>query len=152
MNNRVKVRIYNATQWDNPAYATPESSGFDLRAFIDKPISLEPGERALIPTGIYMQLPPFFECQIRPRSGLANKSGISIVNSPGTVDSDYRGQIHANLINLGDSVFTIYPGDKIAQGVIMPVYQAEWDSVLDASELSSTLRGANGHGSTGVRD
>lgn len=146
----VSVRIYNATPWSLPEYATPESSGFDLRAFITEPIVLKPGERLLVPTGIYIQLPPLFEVQVRPRSGLAKKYGISIVNTPGTVDSDYRGQIHTNLINLGDKDFTINPGDRISQGVIMPVFQACWEQVDSVDELSSTERGGNGHGSTGL--
>ena len=149
MERTIKVRIYNATSWELPAYATPESSGFDLRAFIENPILLMPGERFLVPTGIYLQLPPLYEAQVRPRSGLANKFGISIVNTPGTVDSDYRGQIHVNLINLGSQDFTINPGDRIAQAVILPVFQAVWEPVSKLEDLSSTLRGANGHGSTG---
>ena len=102
-----------------------------------------------VPTGIYLQLPPLFEAQVRPRSGLATKHGISIVNTPGTVDSDYRGQMHVNLINLGASDFTVKAGDRIAQAVIMPVYQAVWEEVSSPEELSSTARGVNGHGSTG---
>lgn len=147
---KIVVPIFNETPWELPQYATPLSSGFDVRAHIEENLVLHPGQRQLIPTGIYIALPPLLEAQVRPRSGLANKNGISIVNTPGTVDADYRGQIHVNLINLGSEDFTIEPGMKIAQVVIVPVYQVCWEPVSSKDALGETERGTQGHGHSGV--
>lgn len=131
-----------------PAYETALSAGMDLRAAVSEaaPITLAPGERGLIPTGLTMALPAGYEAQVRPRSGLALKHGITCLNTPGTIDADYRGEVKVILINLGQESFTIRRGERIAQMVIAPVTQAAWD-VVDA--LSETARGAGGFGSTG---
>jgi len=133
-----------------PAYETDLAAGVDLRAAIDEgtPLVLQPGERALIATGLAMALPPGYEAQIRPRSGLAYKHGISVVNTPGTVDADYRGEVKILLINHGTENFTVNRGERIAQMVIAPVTQATFEVV---STLSKTARGAGGYGSTGVK-
>jgi len=133
-----------------PAYATDLAAGVDLRAAIDadKPVTLQAGERALIATGLALALPPGYEAQIRPRSGLAYKHGISVVNSPGTVDADYRGEVKILLINHGLEAFSINRGDRIAQMIIAPVTQAVFN-VVDT--LSETQRGAGGYGSTGIK-
>lgn len=131
-----------------PAYETALSAGMDLRAAVavDAPMTLAPGERALVPTGLTIALPAGFEAQIRPRSGLAFKHGVTCLNTPGTVDADYRGEVKVLLINLGQESFTIQRGERIAQMVIAPVTQAGWDVV---TALSETARGAGGFGSTG---
>lgn len=132
-----------------PRYETPGSAGMDLRAALPEaePVVLQPGQWRLIPTGLSIALPEGFEAQVRPRSGLAARHGISCVNTPGTVDSDYRGEIKVNLINHGQEPFTVVRGERIAQMVIAPVVQAVWDEVED---LGDTARGAGGFGSTGV--
>ena len=143
----IKVKIINRSHHPLPAYATPGSAGMDVRAYLpDGPIVLKPMARALIPTGLYMQLPHGYECQIRPRSGLAIKHGISLVNTPGTVDSDYRGEIGVGLVNLGSEPYTVQPGDRIAQLMVVPVVQP---TVTVAEDLDETDRGAGGFGSTG---
>ena len=131
-----------------PAYETAGAAGLDLRAAIGESLTLAPGARALVPTGLAMQLPEGFEAQVRPRSGLALKHGITCLNTPGTIDSDYRGEVKVILINLGEEDFTIRRGDRIAQLVIAPVVQALWAEVAD---LEETARGAGGFGSTGGR-
>jgi len=133
-----------------PAYETDLAAGVDLRAAIDanNPLILQPGGRALIATGFAMALPPGYEAQIRPRSGLAYKHGISVVNSPGTVDADYRGEVKILLINHGTEAFTVNRGERIAQMVVAPVTQAAFEIV---ETLSETARGAGGYGSTGVK-
>ncbi len=133
-----------------PAYETVLAAGVDLRAAIDAdaPLVLQPGARALVATGFSMALPPGYEAQIRPRSGLAYKHGISVVNSPGTIDADYRGEVKILLINHGTDSFTINRGDRIAQMVVAPVTQAKFEVV---NTLSKTARGAGGYGSTGVK-
>jgi dUTP pyrophosphatase len=133
-----------------PAYETPQSAGMDLRAAVpdDEPVSIPPGEWRLIPVGIAMALPAGYEAQVRPRSGLAAKHGISCVNTPGTVDADYRGEIRVNLINHGQTEFTVQRGDRIAQMIIAPVTQAVWEV---ADSLDETERGAGGFGSTGTK-
>ncbi len=131
-----------------PSYATEGAAGMDLRAAVDEPITLAPGERAAVPTGIAVALPNGFECQVRPRSGLAMKHGISMVNNPGTVDEDYRGEIHVLLINHGTEPFTINRGERIAQIVIARYERITWDVVDD---LPQSGRGAGGFGSTGKR-
>lgn len=147
---KINIRIFNDSGYELPNYATVQSSGFDLRAAITEPITIEPLQRHLIPTGIYLQLPPLLEAQIRPRSGLAHKYGITIINTPGTIDADYRGQIHANLINFGTEPFVVEPGMKIAQAVICPIFQAHWEEVSSQNQLNDTERGAGGHGHTGI--
>jgi dUTP pyrophosphatase len=129
-----------------PAYVTADSAGMDLRAAVTEPVQLQAGARALIPTGLSMALPSGFEGQVRPRSGLALKHGISMVNSPGTIDADYRGEVGVILINLGQETFTIERGDRIAQLVIAPVIQAQ---VAEAHNLPDSDRGSGGFGSTG---
>lgn len=146
---RIVVRLTRVSErtMPVPAYQTPGSAGVDLAAAVDAPVTLAPGERALIPTGYAMAIPPGFEGQLRPRSGLALKHGVTLVNSPGTVDSDYRGEVKVLLINLGREDFVIRPEDRIAQLVIAPVTQASFDVV---AALDDTERGAGGYGSTGV--
>lgn len=130
-----------------PKYESQGASGLDVRAAIEKSIFLKPGDRALVPTGIAMEIPLGFEIQVRPRSGLAFKQGISVINTPGTIDADYRGELKIALINLGSDVFEIKDQERIAQIVLAPVVGLQWQEV---SELSSTNRGAGGFGSTGV--
>lgn len=131
-----------------PAYETPQAAGMDLRAAVTEPVLLAPGQRAAIPTGIAIALPPHYEAQVRPRSGLARKAGISMVNSPGTIDADYRGELIVLLINHGQEPFTVQRGDRIAQLVVAPVVQAVWNVV---ESLDETERGAGGFGHTGVK-
>ncbi len=130
-----------------PAYETPGAAGMDLRAALTEPVTLSPGQRTAIPTGLAIALPAGFEAQVRPRSGLALKSGVAPVNTPGTIDSDYRGEIKVILINHGQADVTFRRGDRIAQLVIAPVVQAVWDEV---DSLDDTGRGAGGFGSTGL--
>ncbi|HOZ47243.1 MAG TPA: dUTP diphosphatase [Candidatus Hydrogenedentes bacterium] len=129
-----------------PAYETEQASGVDLRAAVTEPLSLAPGERALVPTGIRIALPDGIEAQVRPRSGLAVKHGISMVNAPGTIDADYRGEIRVILINHGHAPYTIHRGDRIAQLIFAPILRAQWDVV---AELPTSSRGAGGFGHTG---
>jgi dUTP pyrophosphatase len=144
----LKVKIINKSKHALPEYATTQSAGVDLRANIDEPIVLKPLERRLIPTGIYIGLPVGYEAQVRPRSGLALKHGISVCNTPGTVDADYRGQIGVILINLSSEDFVVNDGERIAQMVIAKHERAEWD-VVDV--LDETERGDGGYGHTGVK-
>lgn len=145
---RIKVKIINRSGHQLPAYETPSSAGMDVRACIEKPVTLQPLERALIPTGLRVQLPQGHEMQIRPRSGLALKHGISLVNSPGTVDADYRGEIGILVINLSNEPFVINDGERICQMVITNYTHVEWDPV---EEIDSTVRGDGGFGHTGVK-
>ena len=142
----MQIKIINKSDYALPSYETKGSAGLDLRANIGKPIVLQPLDRALIPTGLFMELPVGYEAQIRPRSGLALKKGITVLNSPGTVDSDYRGEVGVILINLSSVDFTINPGDRIAQMVIAKHEQAEW---VEVDGLSSTERGEGGYGHSG---
>ena len=142
----MKVRI-NSLSGIYPSYETEGSAGMDIRAYLDETVVIEPGKRALIPTGLFMEFEPGYEVQIRARSGLAAKHGIGLVNGVGTIDSDYRGEIKVALINIGEDAFAVNNGDRIAQMVIAPVVRAEVEPV-DA--LSDTERGAGGFGSTGV--
>lgn len=144
----MKINIINQSKHQLPAYGTEASAGMDLRANLSEEITLEPLERKLVATGISIELPIGYEAQIRPRSGLAYKSGISIVNAPGTVDADYRGEIKVLLVNLSNEVFTVNDGDRIAQMVIAKHEKAEWQEV---ETLSETQRGAGGYGHTGVK-
>lgn len=143
----LKVKKLENYQGDLPAYQSFLASGFDVRAQIEVPLSLKPGERTLIPTGLSFEIPPGYEIQSRPRSGLAYKQGISIVNTPGTIDADYRGEVKIILINLGNEECFIQPQDRVAQLILAPVVQAEF---IVVDELSETQRGAGGFGSTGV--
>lgn len=143
----MNIRIINRSKNSLPAYETMHSAGMDLRADVETPVQLKPFERKLIPTGLYVELPEGFEAQIRPRSGLAYKHGISIVNSPGTVDADYRGEIKVLLINLSNEVFEVNTGDRIAQMIIASHERVQWQEV---EVLNETSRGAGGYGHTGV--
>lgn len=144
----MKVKIVNHAPWPAPAYATEGSAGMDLRAHLDGPVTLHPLQRRLIPTGIAIELPPGYEAQIRPRSGLSIKKGLTLVNTPGTIDSDYRGEIQLIVVNLSEEPQTIEPGDRVAQMVIARYEHIEWEEV---EQLSDTERGSGGFGSTGVR-
>lgn len=144
----MKVQIINRGHHPLPQYATEQSAGLDLRANLDGPVELKPLERKLIPTGLYMALPKGYEAQVRPRSGLAIKNGITVLNSPGTIDADYRGEICVILINLSDQPFLINDGERIAQMVIARHEQAEWEQV---DVLDETERGAGGFGHSGVK-
>ena len=143
----VIVKVVNKGNQPLPEYATPQSAGVDLRANIDEPVELKPLSRALIPTGLHIALPEGYEAQIRPRSGLAIKKGITCLNTPGTIDADYRGDIGVILINLSAETFIVNPGDRIAQMIINKFEQAEFELV---EELDETERGEGGYGSTGV--
>ncbi|WP_119257388.1 dUTP diphosphatase [Shinella zoogloeoides] len=144
------VRLPHGEGIELPAYETSGAAGMDLRAAVatDAPLTLEPGKRALVPTGFVFEIPHGFEAQIRPRSGLAFKNGITCLNTPGTIDSDYRGEVKVLIVNLGEEPFVIERGMRIAQMVIAPVTQV---AVREASQASETTRGAGGFGSTGVR-
>lgn len=142
------VKIINRSRHPLPEYATPQSAGMDLRAFIDHPVTLKPMERKLIPTGLYIALPPGFEAQVRPRSGLALKHGITVLNAPGTVDADYRGELGVLLVNLSAENFVINDGERIAQMIIARHEQAVFEVV---NQLDETARGAGGYGHTGVK-
>ncbi len=144
----MKINIVNRSQHPLPNYATISSAGMDLRANLDNPVVLKPLERALIPTGIYIQLPNGYEAQIRPRSGLAIKHGISIVNAPGTIDADYRGEIKIILVNLSNENFTIQDGERICQMIIAQHARVEW---VEVEELDETERGDGGFGHTGKK-
>ncbi len=141
------TRLPHGADLDLPSYETDDAAGMDLRAAVSGDLEIAPGERALVPTGLAIALPSGYEAQIRPRSGLALKQGISLVNSPGTIDADYRGEIGVIVINHGAETFTVSRGLRIAQMVIAPVIQASWTEV---SDLSETARGAGGFGSTGT--
>lgn len=143
----VKIKIRNRSRHEMPAYATPLSAGLDLRANIDEPLTLQPLQRALVPTGLSMALPAGYEAQVRPRSGLALKHGITVLNTPGTIDADYRGEVGIILINLSAEPFTIHDGDRIAQMVVARCEQAECISV---ESLDDTERGSGGFGHSGV--
>lgn len=143
----VKVKIINRSSNPLPSYSTTSSAGMDLRANLSEPITLKPLERALIPTGIYIQLPQGYECQIRPRSGLAIKHGISLVNTPGTIDADYRGEIGVILINLSNEPFVVNHGERICQMVVTNYSSVNW---CEVESLDDSERGAGGFGHTGV--
>jgi len=151
MSNTVRIQVATLPHFEGlqlPAYETALSAGMDLRAAVadDEPMTLAPGARALVPTGLTIALPADYEAQIRPRSGLAFKNGVTCLNTPGTIDADYRGEVKVLLINLGQEPFVIKRGERIAQMVIAPVTQGQWDVV---EKLSETARGAGGFGSTG---
>lgn len=144
----MKVQIINKSKHPLPAYATEQSAGMDLRANLDMSIVLKPLQRCLVPTGLFMALPKGFEAQVRPRSGLAIKKGISVLNSPGTIDADYRGEVCVILVNLSSEDFVIEDGERIAQMVIARHEQAEWEEV---DVLEETERGSGGFGHTGKK-
>lgn len=144
----MKIKIINKSKHPLPQYATPLSAGLDLRANLDTPITLQPLQRCLVPTGLFMALPAGYEAQVRPRSGLAIKKGITVLNSPGTIDADYRGEICVILVNLSAETFIIEDGERIAQMVIARHEQAEWD---ETDTLDDTERGAGGFGHSGRR-
>ncbi len=144
----MKVKVINQSKHALPAYETKASAGLDVRVNIDAPIELKPLERTLVKTGLFMEIPEGYECQVRSRSGLALKKGISVLNAPGTVDADYRGEVGVILINLSNETFVIEDGERIAQLVFAKVKQAKW---IEAEVLSDTERGTGGFGSTGVK-
>lgn len=142
----IKIKVINHSDNELPGYATEGSAGMDIRAHLQEPIHLRPFERQLIPTGLFMELPMGYEAQVRPRSGLAIKQGITCLNSPGTIDSDYRGELKVILINLSQEVQTLRPGDRIAQLIVSPVVRTAWENV---EMISETARAAGGFGHTG---
>ncbi len=144
----VKIKVVNAGSQPLPAYATSQSAGMDLRANIESPITLHPMERTLVPTGIRIELPEGYEAQVRPRSGLALKHGITVLNTPGTIDSDYRGELKVLLVNLSNEDFVVNAGERVAQMVIAKHETATWEEV---DVLDETERGEGGYGHTGVK-
>lgn len=144
----IKVRIINKGHHQLPEYATPQSAGMDLRANIEEPIILKPMQRMLVSTGLFMALPAGYEAQVRPRSGLALKHGITVLNTPGTIDADYRGEVKVLLVNFSDTDFVINDGERIAQMVIAKHETADF---IEVEELDETERGAGGYGHTGVK-
>jgi dUTP pyrophosphatase len=144
--NIMQIKLVNLSNNPLPAYETEHAAGMDLRAYLTEPIIVSPLQRVLVPTGLFIELPVGFEAQVRPRSGLAFKYGVTVLNSPGTIDADYRGEIKVILINLSDTNFTIQNGDRIAQMVISRHEKADWTQVV---ELSETQRGEGGFGHTG---
>lgn len=144
---RIKVKIINNSGFELPAYETFSSAGMDVRAAVKEPVTLYPMQRMLVPTGLRVQLPHGYEMQMRPRSGLALKHGISLANTPGTVDADFRGEIQVVLINLSREPFTVHDGDRICQMVVAPYTRVDWESV---ERIDSTERGDGGFGHTGI--
>lgn len=142
------IKVINKGRHPLPQYATPQSAGMDLRANIDNPVTLRPMERRLIPTGLYIALPPGYEAQVRPRSGLALKHGVTVLNTPGTIDADYRGEVMVLLVNLSDTDFVVADGERVAQMVVARHEQGEW---VEVEELDTTERGAGGYGHTGMK-
>lgn len=143
----MQVKVINKSKHELPSYQTEHAAGMDLRANLEEEVTLRPLERALIPTGLFIELPPEYEAQIRPRSGLAFKHGLTVLNSPGTVDADYRGEIKVLLVNLSNDSFVVRDGERVAQMVVAKHARVEWET---AELLSDTQRGAGGYGSTGV--
>lgn len=144
----MKVKVINRSAYDLPQYETAQAAGLDVRANITESITLGPLERALVPTGLFIELPEGYEMQVRPRSGLAAKHGLSLVNAPGTIDPDYRGEIKVILVNLSNTPYELKPGERVAQLVVSQFTRVEWEPV---EELGKTERGAGGFGSTGVK-
>lgn len=142
----MQISIINQSNHALPAYETAHAAGMDIRAFVAEPVIIKPGTRALIPTGLYIELPPGFEAQIRPRSGLALKHGVTVLNAPGTIDADYRGEIKVLLINFGEADFTVANGERIAQMIVSSHANVQWN---ETHSLSETTRGTGGYGSTG---
>ena len=144
----MQVKVVNQSDHPLPHYQTEQSAGMDLYAHLSEAVTIQSLERALVPTGIYLELPSGYEAQIRPRSGLAYKHGVTVLNSPGTIDADYRGEVKVLLVNLSRDTYTVQPGDRIAQMVVAAHEQVQWQ-VVEA--LGETLRGAGGYGSTGAQ-
>ena len=144
----MKIKIVNKSKHQLPSYETINSAGMDLRANIDEPVTLKPLQRSLLPTGLFIELPAGYEAQVRPRSGLAFKKGVTVLNTPGTIDADYRGEIKVILINLSDEDFIVNDGERIAQMIISAHEKAEW---IEVDELLESERGAGGFGHTGVK-
>lgn len=144
----MKVKIVNKSQWPSPQYATPQSAGVDLRANLTEEIVLPSLGRAIVPTGLFLEIPEGYEAQVRPRSGLAAKKGVTVLNAPGTIDADYRGEVGVILVNLSSEPFTIVPGERVAQMVFARCEQVEW---VETETLEESGRGAGGFGSTGVK-
>lgn len=144
----MKVKIVNKSKHPSPSYETVASAGMDLKANLDEPIILQPLERTMIPTGLFIELPVGYEAQVRPRSGLAIKKGITVLNTPGTIDADYRGEIKVIMINLSNNDYEIVDGERVAQMIISAHEQAEW---IEVDELKETDRGAGGFGHTGTK-
>ena len=144
----MKVKIVNLSQWPLPQYATALSAGLDLRANLTSEVVLRPLARTVVPTGLYLEIPAGYEAQVRPRSGLAAKKGVTVLNAPGTIDADYRGEVGVILVNLSDEPFTIVPGERVAQMVFARHEQVEW---VEVESLEESERGAGGFGSTGVK-
>lgn len=144
----MKVKVINRSAYDLPQYETAQAAGLDVRANITESITLGPLERALVPTGLFIELPEGYEMQVRPRSGLAAKHGLSLVNAPGTIDPDYRGEIKIILVNLSNTPYELKPGERVAQLVVSQFTRVEWEPV---EELGETERGTGGFGSTGVK-
>ncbi|MBQ0053384.1 MAG: dUTP diphosphatase [Bacteroidales bacterium] len=145
----MKVKIVNKSSYSLPKYETSASAGMDLKANIGEPIELAPLQRAMVPTGLFIELPIGYEAQVRPRSGLAAKHGISVLNAPGTIDADYRGEIKVILVNLSNEPFAINPGERIAQMVVAKHERVDWIEVESVEQLEQSERGAGGFGSTG---
>lgn len=145
---QIKVKVINKSNNQLPEYATIDSAGMDIRAFVSEPIVLEPFERVLVPTGLFIEIPQGYECQIRPRSGLALKKGVTVLNTPGTIDADYRGEIGVILINLSKEPFVIENGERICQMVFNAYANAQW---VSAEALDESERGAGGFGHSGVK-
>lgn len=143
----MKIKVVNQSRHPLPEYATELAAGLDLRANLDEPVTLAPLERALIPTGLFLEIPAGFEGQVRPRSGLAAKQGITVLNAPGTIDADYRGEVKVILVNLSNKAFTVEDGERVAQLVIARHEQIEW---LEAESLEDSARGSGGFGHTGT--
>ena len=144
----MNVRVINKSPYDLPKYETGASAGMDVRAVLDQVITLQPLERTLIKTGLFLEIPEGYEAQVRPRSGLALKKGLTVLNAPGTIDADYRGEVGVILVNLSNEAVSIEPGERVAQLVFAEFKQAQWES---AESLSETHRGAGGFGSTGTK-
>lgn len=142
------VKVINKSKHELPSYQSDAAAGMDLRANIDEEVTLEPLQRALIPTGLFIELPLGYEAQVRPRSGLAFKHGLTVLNSPGTIDADYRGEVKVLLVNLSNETFVVKDGERVAQMVVAKHEQVVWEST---EALSETMRGAGGYGSTGVQ-
>jgi dUTP pyrophosphatase len=143
----MKIKIVNKSNHTSPAYETTASAGMDLKAFLTEPVTLLPLQRVLIPTGLFIELPLGYEAQVRPRSGLAIKHGITVLNTPGTIDADYRGEIKVIMVNLSDTSYTFNNGDRIAQMIVSAHQKAEW---IEVDNLNQTTRGAGGFGHTGM--
>ena len=146
MNQKINVPVINKSPHQLPAYQTLAAAGLDVRAWLEKPVTLEPLQRTLVPTGLYMEIPEGYEAQVRPRSGLAYKFGVTVLNSPGTIDADYRGEIKVLLVNLSNEPYVIENGERIAQLVFAAHAQVNWQQ---AEELAESQRGAGGFGSSG---